>query len=141
MYERILVPTDGSPEVERAVSHALELVAAHDATIAAVYVVNTATYTTMPMETGWEGVGNMLRTDGEKALERVREHAEKKGVTVETHLVEGSPSREIVRNAEEGDCDLIVMGTHGRGGIDRLDGETGPSVRRGGRGAGHPLVL
>lgn len=120
MYERILVPTDGSPEVERAVSHAVELASAHDATIVGVYVVNTATYTTMPMETGWEGVGNMLRSDGEKALERIREVAEARGVTVETHLVEGSPSREIVRNAEEGDCDLIVMGTHGRGGIDRL---------------------
>jgi nucleotide-binding universal stress UspA family protein len=41
-------------------------------------------------------------------------------VPVETAVLEGSPSREIVRYAEAQDCDLVVMGTHGRGGIDRL---------------------
>lgn len=120
MYERILVPTDGSPEVERAVEHAIELAGVHGATIHAVYVVNTASFATLPMETSWEGVGSMLREDGEAALERVRELGEAAGVTVETHIVEGSPSREIVRFAETCDVDLIVMGTHGRGGIDRL---------------------
>lgn len=120
MYDRILVPTDGSPEVERAVSHAVDLAVSHDATLHAVYVVNTASFTTMPMETGWEGVGEMLREEGEAALDRVRELATGTGVDVETHLLEGSPSKEIVRFAEDCDCDLVVMGTHGRGGIDRL---------------------
>ena len=120
MYERILVPTDGSPEVERAVEHAVELASTHGAAVHAVYVVNTASYTTLPLETAWEGVGEMLREDGETALERVRELGERAGVAVETSLIEGSPSREIVRYAEESDVDLIVMGTHGRGGIDRL---------------------
>jgi nucleotide-binding universal stress UspA family protein len=120
MYDRILVPTDGSPEVERAVSHAVDLAAAHGATLHAVYVVNTAGFTTMPMDTGWEGVGEMLREEGQNALERVRGLGADSGVDVETNLLEGSPSREIVRFAEEVDCDLVVMGTHGRGGIDRL---------------------
>jgi nucleotide-binding universal stress UspA family protein len=120
MYDRILVPTDGSPGVERAVDHAIELAAVHGATIHAVYVVNTASFATLPMETSWEGVGSMLREDGEAALERARELAEAHDVPVETHLIEGSPSREVVRFAEECAVDLIVMGTHGRGGIDRL---------------------
>jgi nucleotide-binding universal stress UspA family protein len=120
MYERILVPTDGSPETERAVEHAVDLAAAHDATLLGVYVVNTASYTTMPMETGWEGVGELLREDGETALERVEELARSAGVRTETHLLDGSPSREIVRFAEDAGVDLVVMGTHGRGGIDRL---------------------
>jgi len=120
MYGRILVPTDGSPGVERAVDHAVGLAEVHDATIHAVYVVNAATFATLPMETSWEGVGSMLREDGEAALERVAELAGAAGVPVETHMVEGSPSREIVRFAEECDVDAIVMGTHGRGGIDRL---------------------
>jgi len=120
MYDRILVPTDGSPEVERAVSHAVDLAAAHDATLHAMYVVNSASFTTMPMETGWEGVGEMLREEGETALERVQALGSAAGVDVETHLLEGSPSREIVRFAEECGSDLVVMGTHGRGGIDRL---------------------
>lgn len=120
MYDRILVPTDGSPGVERAVDHAIGLAEVHGATIHAVYVVNAATFATLPMETSWEGVGAMLREDGQVALERVEELAAEREVPVETHVVEGSPSREIVRFAEESDVDAIVMGTHGRGGIDRL---------------------
>ncbi|SEO68492.1 Nucleotide-binding universal stress protein, UspA family [Halogranum amylolyticum] len=120
LYDRILVPTDGSEGVERAVSHAVDLAAAHGATIHAVYVVNTAGFTGLPMESSWEGVENMLREDAETALETVRTLAGRQDVTVETHVLEGPPQREIVRYAEEEGCDLVVMGTHGRGGIDRL---------------------
>jgi nucleotide-binding universal stress UspA family protein len=86
----------------------------------ALYVVNTASYSSMPMETSWEQVQEMLGEEGETALERVRELGDEAGVSVETVLADGSPSKEIVHHAENEDCDLIVMGTHGRGGIDRL---------------------
>jgi nucleotide-binding universal stress UspA family protein len=39
---------------------------------------------------------------------------------VERIVTEGSPAKTIVEHAVETDCDLILMGTHGRGGIDRL---------------------
>lgn len=120
MYDRILVPTDGSEETERAVEHAAELAAIHGASLHAVYVVNTASFTSLPMETSWEGINDVLRDEGEGALERVREIASERGVSVEPVLIEGSPSREIARYAEDENCDLIVMGTHGRGGINRL---------------------
>ena len=120
MYSRILIPTDGSAEVERAVEHALDLAEAHGATVHALYVVNTASYAGLPMETAWEGVDELLRSDAEAAVETVRERAQARSIPVETSIVEGTPSRCIVREAEENGCDLIVMGTHGRGGIDRL---------------------
>ncbi|MFC7007906.1 universal stress protein [Halalkalicoccus salilacus] len=120
MYERILVPTDGSAGVERAIEQAAELAAVHGAEVHSIYVLNTANFASLPMETSWEGVSDMLREDGEEALERVRGIVEGYDVPVRTHLIEGSPSREIVDFATEEDCDLIVMGTHGRGGIDRL---------------------
>jgi nucleotide-binding universal stress UspA family protein len=120
MYDRILVPTDGSAEGERAVEHAIDLAAAHDASLVAVYVVNTAGYAGLPMETSMEGVDHMLRDEGARALGRVVDLAEKQDVPVERRLVDGSPSKRIVAVAEEADCDLVVMGTHGRGGIDRL---------------------
>ncbi|ADJ14782.1 universal stress protein [Halalkalicoccus jeotgali] len=120
MYDRILVPTDGSAGVERAIEQAAALADVHGATIHAVFVVNTASFASLPMETSWEGVSDMLREDGEKALERVRQIADRYGVPVETALIEGTPSKEVVRYAEAEGCDLIVMGTHGRGGIDRL---------------------
>ncbi|WP_205628411.1 universal stress protein [Haloprofundus marisrubri] len=120
MYDRILVPTDGSEGVERAICHALDLAEAHGATIHAIYVVNTASYAGLPMESSWDGIDEMLRSDAEAALEDVRRLADERGVSVEAAVVDGSPSREIVSYAEREGCDLIVMGTHGRGGIDRL---------------------
>jgi len=120
MYDHILVPTDGSAGVERAVEHAVDLADTHEATLHALYVVNTASYSSMPMETSWEHVRDMLGEEGERALERVGDIADGADVPVESVVVDGSPSREIVRYAEQEPCDLVVMGTHGRGGIDRL---------------------
>jgi nucleotide-binding universal stress UspA family protein len=120
LYDRILVPTDGSAEGERAVAHALDLAAVHGATVHAIHVVDSARYAGMPMEASWEGVGELLRGDADDAVDGVEALAEGTGVEVETAVVEGSPSREIIRYAEGNDCDLVVMGTHGRGGIDRL---------------------
>ncbi|WP_049899118.1 universal stress protein [Halococcus agarilyticus] len=118
MYDRILVPTDGSPGADRVADHAAELAAIHDAELHAIYVVNTAGYAGLPADTAIEGLGTMLHDQGKAALDRA---AERVGdVPFERVLVDGTPSAEIVEYAEGEECDLIVMGTHGRGGIDRL---------------------
>ncbi|MFA9517821.1 universal stress protein [Halopenitus sp. H-Gu1] len=120
LYDRILVPTDGSPEGKRAVRHALELATIHDASVHTLYVVNVSSYAGLPMETTWDGVDDLLRSDAEAAVGEVESIAADYDVPVETAVVEGSPSREIIDFAEREACDIIVMGTHGRGGIDRL---------------------
>ncbi|ELZ43255.1 UspA domain protein [Halorubrum saccharovorum DSM 1137] len=120
LYDRILVPTDGSAEGKRAVAHALDLASVHGADVHALYVVDTASYAGMPMESSWEGVGDLLRDDAKEAVAEVESLAAETELGVETAVAEGSPSKEIIRYAEGNDCDLIVMGTHGRGGIDRL---------------------
>lgn len=118
MYDRILVPTDGSAGVDRAIQQAVGLAAAHGAELHAVYVVNTASYGGLPMETSWEGIRDVLADEGQEAIDRVRSLAD--GIPVEGAVVDGSPARQIVNYAIENDCDLIVMGTHGRSGVDRL---------------------
>ncbi|WP_096389120.1 universal stress protein [Halopenitus persicus] len=120
LYDRILVPTDGSPEGDRAVEHALQLATIHGASVHTLYVINVSSYAGLPMESSWEGVDELLRSDAESAVEEVRSIAADYDVPVETAIVEGSPSREIIDYAEGEGCDVIVMGTHGRGGIDRL---------------------
>lgn len=118
MYDRILVPTDGSPSMGAVVDHARELAGVHGATVHGLYVVDTGSFATLPVETTWEGMSGMLREEGEQAVSELTDMA---GDTpVETAIREGSPSREIVGYADEYDCDVVVMGTHGRGGIDRL---------------------
>lgn len=120
MYERILVPTDGSTGVERAIQHAIDLATLHDAELHGVHAVNSASYGGLPMETSWDGVRDVLFDEGTAALDRVEELATRAGLDPVTALLEGSPSRCIVDYAATENCDLIVMGTHGRGGIDRL---------------------
>ena len=120
LYDRILVPTDGSAEGRRAVAHALDLASVHAADVHGLYVIDTASYAGMPMESSWEGVSDLLREDAEEAAREVESLATDTGLDVETAVAEGSPSKEIIRYAEGNGCDLIVMGTHGRGGIDRL---------------------
>src|SRR6056297_2390105 len=119
-YERILVPTDGSDATREAVQQAVDLAAEHGATIHALYVVNSASFAGLPMDSSWENVSAMLSEEGTTALDDVTAIAEGQGVDVERELSDGNPAREIVRYAEDENCDLVVMGTHGRGGIDRL---------------------
>ena len=120
MYDRILVPTDGSDGMAGVIEHAVDLADAHDAAIDAIYVVNSASYAGLPMESSWEGIDEMLREDAEEAVAAVGDAGDARGIPVTTAILEGSPSREIVEYAEQEGCDLVVMGTHGRGGIDRL---------------------
>jgi nucleotide-binding universal stress UspA family protein len=118
MYDSILLPTDGSEGMARVIEHAAGLARHHGATIHAVHIVDTATMSRMPMETSWEAVSGMLREEGERALDQVQDSTG--DVAVEGSMTEGVPSKEIVDYAESHDVDLIVMGTHGRGGLDRL---------------------
>jgi len=119
MYKRILLPTDGSAGMDSVIDHAADLAAQHDALIHGLYVVDSTSFTSLPMETSWEGISDLLEQEGDNALNEV-ERIVGDRAQVERVVVEGSPSGEIVSHAREDDCDLIVMGTHGRGGIDRL---------------------
>ena len=122
MYDRILVPTDGSPGMGRVVTHAAELAGVHDATLEFVYVVNSGAVANLPMESSWEGVAEMLREEGETSLASAvgtagDGHPE---LEVDRSMLEGNPASEVVRHAGESGADLVCMGTHGRGGINRL---------------------
>ncbi|MBS3760279.1 universal stress protein [Halodesulfurarchaeum sp.] len=120
LYDRIVVPTDGSASSRPAIDHAIKLATVHDATIHALYVVNIASFSGVPTEGSWEGVSQALEREGQEALDIVEAACEAREVPVERLRLEGRPSQRVVEYATEEDGDLIVMGTHGRGGLDRL---------------------
>lgn len=120
MYERILVPTDGSEAMATVVDHAVRLADVHGATLHVLYVANTASLTDIPMDGGWENVTQALQREGERAVAEVEAAAGEYDVPVESEIRDGSPAKEIVRYIESEDCDVVVMGTHGRSGVDRL---------------------
>ncbi|SFG16172.1 Nucleotide-binding universal stress protein, UspA family [Halopelagius inordinatus] len=117
MYERILVPTDGSRATERAVRNALDIAGKYDATVHALYVVDTSVYSSI--EAGADVVIESLHEEGQTAVDEVADRARAAGVEAETEVVSGSAHQAILDYADEEAIDLIVMGTHGRTGIDR----------------------
>jgi len=126
MYDRILVPTDGSTVAEVAVDHAVDLAEKYDADIHALFVadVDAITYSLGTEQVDRIHQGNFqgmtdLREDAEAATGSVVEQAEARGLTgVERHAG-GRPHVVIADYADDNDIDLIVMGSHGRSGVKR----------------------
>ena len=119
MYDDILVPTDGSGGTDETLRHAADLAERHDATLHALYVVDKRVYFAAGDDNRVD-VEDRLRAEGEEAVAAIRDRAESDGLDVETYVREGYPDRDIVEFADELDADVIVIGTHGRTGRDRL---------------------
>ena len=116
MYDRILLPTDGSRGNSRAVKQAIGLADATGAELHILFVAEDISYAPEMMD---DQVQAKLRQIGEEAIEDIRERADATGVHLETAIENGIPHREILEYADKEGIDLIVMGTHGRSGLDR----------------------
>ncbi|WIV68327.1 universal stress protein [Natrialbaceae archaeon AArc-T1-2] len=128
MYEHVLVPTDGSEPADRAVDQAVELAARFDATLHALFVVDVDERT--PLSISSEPVVEGLRTEGEKITQEAVDRAPDDLETV-TAVEQGEADETILAYAGDHDVDAIVMGTHGRRGLDRfLLGSVTESVLR-----------
>jgi len=117
MYNKILVPTDGSEESEVAVEHAESLAEKYDAEIHFLYVADVRTQNTgniMP------NLMSELEEVGKNATESLAEEAESKGLETVTEVRKGIPHRELNDYTDEEEIDLVVMSTHGRTGLDRV---------------------
>ena len=117
MYDDILVPTDGSPASDAAIDHAIDLADRYGARLHALYVVDGSAYSTL--EAGSEVVIDALESEGEQATDRVADAAAAAGVETTTTVTSGTAYRAIREYADEQAIDMIVMGTHGRKGLDR----------------------
>lgn len=120
MYDDILVPTDGSEGTNKAVEHALDIAKKYDATAHVVYVVNTSAYSTLPADSNWESITAALEDEGKQATSEVVEEMQDAGANAVPSVEEGIPHKTILEYADNNDIDLIVMGTHGKSGLDRL---------------------
>lgn len=124
MYDKILVPLDGSPTALRGFEEAVALARGLGSKLVLMHVIDTFPVAVeMVPTTTWKEISDGLRQQGETLLAKAKETAEKHGVTVETRLVEARTERvadTIVQEARDSGCDLVVMGTHGRRGFNRV---------------------
>ena len=119
MYQRILVPTDGSDTVAETLEHATELATDRDATVHGLYVLDRRLTHAAPAETR-PVLRGQLEVEGEQALADLERTVTEAGLDVVTSVAEGRPSKEIRSYADEHDIDLIVIGTHGKGPREKL---------------------
>jgi nucleotide-binding universal stress UspA family protein len=120
MYNTILVAIDGSAVSEKAFEDAIEQATAWKADLHAVYVVESGLFTDIPVDSKLEIMYSLLEQEGNTALEKIREIAEKKHVKVTTHFEQGHAGDTILSTAEKINADLIIMGSHGKSNIDRI---------------------
>jgi nucleotide-binding universal stress UspA family protein len=118
MYDKILVPTDGSAAAGTAAETALGLAQRFDASLHAINVVEL---NESPTDVESE-VAEEITHRREKTLATLRDRAADVGVSTATQVIETSDPvhQTIIDYARDHDVDLIVMGTHGRTGLNRL---------------------
>jgi nucleotide-binding universal stress UspA family protein len=132
MYDHILIPTDGSKCAEEAVTHALDLAEQYDAEIDVLSVVDVRDVSHGAPTISPAQVESTLRENAHELTDAVADRAADTDISVTPAVEAGIPDDAIVTYAEEHNIDLIVIGTHGRTGLERylLGSVTERTVRR-----------
>jgi nucleotide-binding universal stress UspA family protein len=126
MYSRILVAVDGSPTSEHALRHAIGLAKGLSAALRVVHVVDMGVLPLGPeLAIDIGAVTKARRTAGEQVLEKARDTCQASGMEPETRLLETeTPTQRIAAaiadEAASWPADFVVLGTHGRGVMERL---------------------
>lgn len=121
MFDTIVIATDGSDSVRRAVDVALDVAARFDADVHALYVIDAGEVESSPDQVRTD-LRDALDSQGELALDTVIETAAERDrdIEVTTEIREGRPAAEISEYAREIDADVVATGTRGRHGENRF---------------------
>ena len=125
MYQRILVPIDGSTTSNQGLDEAIKLAKLTGASLRVIHVVDALTFATGSELYGGfaSDVIPQMREAGEQIVEKARTRVKEQGVKVDSLLFDSLSTRVsdiVVDQAKAWDADLIVIGTHGRRGVKRL---------------------
>ena len=124
-YKKIMIATDCSDCSRLATDKGIELARLSGGTVYAVHVISTAYLSMdgdyfMGMNPYWESIHEALKKQGQQAVDYIKGLGEIKGIKVESILLEGNPSEELIRYADEEKMDIVIMGTLGKTGLDRI---------------------
>lgn len=116
MIETVVIATDGSESVGRAVDVALDFADRFGASVHALYVLEESEVESAPAEVR-EEMHDALEARGEDAVAAVAEESTR---DVETAVRDGRPAAEISQYARDVDADVVATGTRGRHGENRF---------------------
>jgi len=121
MFKDILLPTDGSKGVDEAVNCAVAVAKRFNATIHVLFVAEPPRFYDYGAGMGLSEIMQSLQEAGGRIVSETAETIRESGVLSVVEAVrQGHPAEEIIRYAKEEGIDLIVMGTHGRRGLNRV---------------------
>ena len=123
MFKHILVPVDGSSTSQAAVSKATELAKAFGSTVTVIYVIDPYPFTGVGTDFAYGQAEYLSAATAEAntAVHAAKDSFAAAGVTVGTSIIEAHTAwRGIVEAGESLQADLIVMGSHGRSGLEKL---------------------
>jgi len=124
MFKHILLPTDGSQLSEAAIQKGVQFAKSINAELTGFHVIlpfHVFTLQTEMLEDTKEQYDRQSKVQAEQFLGVIKRAAEKAGVNCDTEYVTSShPYEMIIKAAEKKGCDLIMMASHGRRGMQGL---------------------
>lgn len=122
-FKSIVVATDGSKYSAAAASEAIGIAKRNNAKLTAVAAVPADI--AIPTDVDFAAIQREKLADqemqaAEKNAKAVKEAAQKEGVTAQAFVMTGKPADAIIETAKDQNADLVVVGSHGRTGLDRL---------------------
>lgn len=118
---QILIATDGSETANEAADFGMEMVGCSGAKIYAVHVIDTTPYRSVSLDKIWsKEVLEEHERMGYEATSYIEKLAKAAGDEVESRILKGNPAEKIVSFAEDNNIDMIIIGSLGKGGYDRL---------------------
>jgi len=129
--KKIMIATDGLDCSRVAVDEGIRLAKLSGGIVYAVHVVpmaylpsiNENSFSSISVTPNWESIQSIKeawKKQGQQAVNYVKNLGETEGINVEPVLLEGDPADELIQYAEKEKMDVVIMGTHGKAGFDRL---------------------
>ncbi len=132
---KILYPTDFSEASLEALKYALSFARSCPARLVLMHVVNEKIFSeglSLARVSAPEALGQEMAAEAGRQLKMIIPAEERQGLELETVILHGNPSLEVIRYAKENKVDMIVIGTAGRSGVEHMMfGSTAEKVVRG----------
>ncbi len=122
-FKNILVATDGSRYATAAASEAIGIAKKNSSKLIVLAVVPSESMQPMDIvhsQMSRDVIAEAELNEAEKNAKAVKGAAQNEGVAVEAFIMGGKPSDAIVQTAKEKNVDVIILGSHGKTGIDKL---------------------